>query len=186
MCSSDLQTYAATQVLKGVLNDPGATGQGLSWGCPAAGKTGTAEDLANAWFVGYTPRVSTGVWVGDPNGNVAMADGFGGALAGPIWKDYMETTAHGYCGDWAAPPVPFEGTAFSGPHSSGGGSSSSTPGVTTVPTTGVTTTTPTTTPQTTPQTTPVAPPTNTGGGGGGGGGGNQHGGAAGGVGLTGQ
>ncbi|HEX5193434.1 MAG TPA: transglycosylase domain-containing protein [Solirubrobacteraceae bacterium] len=178
------QAYAGIQVLKGVLNDPGATGQGLSWGCPAAGKTGTAEDLANAWFVGFTPQISTGVWVGDPNGNVGMADGFGGALAGPIWKDYMETVSHGYCGDWAAPPVPFTGTAFRGPHSSGGGSTGST-GVTTVPTTGATTTVPTTTPTTTPQTTPAAPPTNTGGGGGGGGG-NHHGGAAGGVGLTGN
>jgi penicillin-binding protein 1A len=173
------QTYAATQVLKGVLTDPGATGQGLSWGCPAAGKTGTAEDLANAWFVGYTPQVSTGVWVGDPQGNVGMADGFGGALAGPIWKDYMESTADGYCGDWSAPPVPFEGSAFTGPHSAGG-PSSSTSGVTTVPTPGATT--PTTTPTTTPQTTPAAPPANTGGGGGA----KQHGGAAGGIGLTGQ
>ena len=180
------QTYEATQVLKGVLTDPGATGQGLSWGCPAAGKTGTAEDLANAWFVGYTPQVSTGVWVGDPQGNVPMADGFGGALAGPIWKDYMESTSHGFCGDWTAPTVPFEGTAFTGPHSSGGPASSSSGETTTVPTTGETTPV---APTTTPQTTPSAPPANNGGGnggGGGGGGGNQHGGAAGGAGLTGQ
>jgi penicillin-binding protein 1A len=176
------QTYAATQVLKGVLTAPGATGAGLSWGCPAAGKTGTAEDLANAWFVGYTPQVSTGVWVGDPQGNVAMADGFGGALAGPIWKDYMETVAHGYCGDWAPPPVPFAGTAFTGPNSGSGPAVSTSGETSTVPTTGETTPTPTTTPQTTPTTTPAAPPATTGGGGGGGG----AGGAGGGAGLTGN
>jgi penicillin-binding protein 1A len=174
------QTYAADQVLKQVLTAPGATGEGLSWGCPAAGKTGTAENLANAWFVGYTPQISTGVWVGYPQGNIPINDGFGGTYAGPIWKDYMESAADGYCGDWTAPPVPFAGTAFTGPDSSTGPAVSSTGATTTVPTTGATTTTPATT---TPATTTPAPPTDTTGGGGGGG--NQHGGAAGGVGLTG-
>jgi penicillin-binding protein 1A len=175
------QTYAADEVLKQVLTAPGATGAGLSWGCPAAGKTGTAENLANAWFVGYTPQISTGVWVGYPSGNLPIDDGFGGHYAGPIWKDYMQSASDGYCGDWTAPPVPFEGTAFTGPHSASGPATSST-GVTTVPTTGATTTTPATT---APATTAPAAPTNTTGGGGGGGG-NQHGGAGGGAGLTGN
>jgi penicillin-binding protein 1A len=112
------ETYEADEVLKEVLSHPGATAYGSGWGCPAAGKTGTAEDLANAWFVGYTPRVSTGVWVGNPSGNVEMADGFGGVLAAPIWKQFMEDNAHGYCGDWTPPSVPFEGHAFVGAHSS--------------------------------------------------------------------
>ena len=97
----------------------------VSWGCPAAGKTGTAENLANAWFVGYTPQISTGVWVGYPQGNIPINDGFGGHYAGPIWKDYMESASDGYCGDWTAPPVPFAGTAFTGPNSSSGPASSS-------------------------------------------------------------
>ena len=174
------QTYAATQVLKQVLTAPGATGAGLSWGCPAAGKTGTAENLANAWFVGYTPQISTGVWVGYPQGNIPINNGFGGFYAGPIWRDYMESAADGYCGDWAAPATPFVGTAFTGPNSSSG-PASSTDGTTTVPTTGATTATPTpTTPTpTTPTPTTPAAPTNTGGGGG------QHGGSGGGAGLTG-
>ena len=179
------QTYAATQVLKGVLTAPGATGAGLSWGCPAAGKTGTAENLANAWFVGYTPQLSTGVWVGYPQGNYPIADGFGGHYAGPIWKDYMQSASDGYCGDWTAPPVPFEGTAFTGPNSSSGPASSSS-ATTTGETTGQTTPTYTTTPTTTP--TPATGGGNTGGGGGttgGGGGGGGHAGAGGGVGLTG-
>ncbi len=179
------QAYAATQVLKGVLTAPGATGAGLSWGCPAAGKTGTAENLANAWFVGYTPQLSTGVWVGYPQGNYPIADGFGGHYAGPIWKDYMQSASDGYCSDWSAPPVPFEGTAFQGPNSSSGPASSSS-ATTTGETTGQTTPTYTTTPTTTP--TPATGGGNTGGGGGttgGGGGGGGHAGAGGGVGLTG-
>ncbi len=117
------QTYEADTVLKGVLTKAGATGTAAYYGCPAAGKTGTAENLANAWFVGYTPRTSTAVWVGNPTGNVAMVNGFGGILAAPIWHQYMEDIADGYCGDWTPPTVPFDGTAFYGPHSSTGSAS---------------------------------------------------------------
>ncbi len=151
------ETYAADTVLKGVLTKAGATGTTANYGCPAAGKTGTAENYANAWFVGYTPKVSTAVWVGNPTGNVPMINGFGGVLAAPIWKQYMESTDGGYCGDWTPPTVPFSGTAFSGPHSSSGSSStpasgastSTVPGATTsgttpaTPTTGATTPSPT-------------------------------------------
>jgi penicillin-binding protein 1A len=111
------ESYAADEVLKEVLIHPGATGTAAYYGCPAAGKTGTAENLANAWFVGYTPKVSTAVWVGNPKGNTAMIDGFGGILAAPVWKQYMESTDGGYCGDWTAPTEPFAGTEFTGPHS---------------------------------------------------------------------
>jgi penicillin-binding protein 1A len=113
------ESYAADEVLKQVLTHPGATAYGSSYGCPAAGKTGTANNLANAWFVGYTPKVSTAVWVGNPTGDsIAMTDGYGGILAAPVWKQYMEATDGGYCGDWTPPAVPFVGTPFVGAHSS--------------------------------------------------------------------
>ncbi len=112
---SDAEAYEATSVLKQVITS--GTGTAAGYGCPAAGKTGTAENLENAWFVGYTPRMSTAVWVGYPQGNIPMADGFGGVLAAPIWHDYMEAASGGYCGDWTPPAEPFEGTAFFGPHS---------------------------------------------------------------------
>ena len=41
--------------------------------CPASGKTGTTETQADAWFVGYTPHVSTAVWVGNPTTRTAAA-----------------------------------------------------------------------------------------------------------------
>ena len=52
--------------------------------------------------------MSTAVWVGYPQGNIPMADGFGGALAAPIWHDYMQAASGGYCGDFPQPtdPVP--------------------------------------------------------------------------------
>ena len=111
------EAYAGTSVLKQVITNPSGTGTAAGYGCPAAGKTGTAEHLDNAWFVGYTPRMSTAVWVGNPHGNIAMANGFGGVLAAPIWRDYMKPASGNYCGDWTAPSTPFSGTAFFGPHS---------------------------------------------------------------------
>jgi penicillin-binding protein 1A len=111
------EAYAATSVLKQVITNSGGTGTAANYGCPAAGKTGTAQNLANAWFVGYTPRMTTAVWVGNPTGNVAMYNGFGGVLAAPIWHDYMQSASGGYCGNWGAPSTPFQGTAFFGPHS---------------------------------------------------------------------
>ncbi|HTU87389.1 MAG TPA: transglycosylase domain-containing protein, partial [Solirubrobacteraceae bacterium] len=112
---SDGEAYEGTQVLKTVIQS--GTGTAANYGCPAAGKTGTAENLDNAWFVGYTPKISTAVWVGYPQGNVPMSDGFGGTLAAPIWHDFMLAASDGYCGDFPQPTDPFVGTAFTGPHS---------------------------------------------------------------------
>jgi penicillin-binding protein 1A len=112
---SDGETYAATKVLEGVITQ--GTGTAANYGCPAAGKTGTAQNLDNAWFVGYTPKLSTAVWVGYASGNIPMANGFGGALAAPIWHDFMQAASGGYCGGFPRPAVPFTGTAFTGPHS---------------------------------------------------------------------
>ena len=110
---TDGQTYAATQVLKTVIQS--GTGPLANYGCPAAGKTGTAENLANAWFVGYNPRVATAVWVGYPNGNFSLGpNGFGGTLAAPIWHDYMLKASAGYCGDFPTPSTPFFGSQFFG------------------------------------------------------------------------
>jgi len=112
------ETYAATKVLEGVIKS--GTGTAADYGCPAAGKTGTAENYDNAWFVGYTPKFSTAVWVGYPQGNITMANGFGGTLAAPIWHDFMLSASAGYCGDFPPPSTPWTGTAFTGPHSAAG------------------------------------------------------------------
>jgi penicillin-binding protein 1A len=113
------ETYAATQVLKTVITE--GTGTAANYGCPAAGKTGTAENEDNAWFVGYTPKLSTAVWVGYPQGNITMGNyGFGGTAAAPIWHDFMLSASHGFCGDWAPPTTPWTGTQFVGPHAASG------------------------------------------------------------------
>ncbi len=111
------ETYEATSVLKQVLSNPAGTAAGEGWGCPAAGKTGTAENEGNAWFVGYTPQLSTAVWAGYPNDNNAYV-GFGGSVSAPIWHDYMAAASNGFCGDWSSPSNPWHGSAFVGAHSS--------------------------------------------------------------------
>jgi penicillin-binding protein 1A len=116
---SDGEAYAATKVLETVIQS--GTGVTANYGCPAAGKTGTAENLDNAWFVGYTPKLSTAVWVGYPqSNNLSMGpNGFGGTLAAPIWRAYMEAASGGYCGAFPPPTTPWSGTAYYGAHSSG-------------------------------------------------------------------
>jgi penicillin-binding protein 1A len=114
------ETYKATQVLKTVIQS--GTGTAADFGCPAAGKTGTANNMDNAWFVGYTPKLSTAVWVGYPQGNVPMPDGFGGALAAPICHDFMQAASDG-CSDFPQPDSQWNGSPYFGPHSATGNSS---------------------------------------------------------------
>jgi penicillin-binding protein 1A len=145
---TDGEADAATSVLKQVITS--GTGTAAGYGCPAAGKTGTANNLENAWFVGYTPRMSTAVWVGYPQGNIPMVGGFGGTLAAPIWHDYMQQASGGYCGDFPAPTDPFQGTAFVGAFSTTGAPSVGVPNGPTGSGAGSTPQTRTTTTKTTP------------------------------------
>jgi penicillin-binding protein 1A len=74
----------------------GGTGVGAYFGRPAAGKTGTTDNHADAWFSGYVPQLETTVWVGYPQGEIPMLSVHGIAVAGgtfpaTIWKLFMET-----------------------------------------------------------------------------------------------
>ncbi len=104
-----------TSMLQGVVTLPGATGTAAAIGRPVAGKTGTTQEYSNAWFVGYTPQVSTAVWVGFP-GNPDPLDRyfgtsvFGGSIAAPIWRTYMAQVMAGMpVQGFPAPPPPGTG-----------------------------------------------------------------------------
>jgi penicillin-binding protein 1A len=126
------EAYEGTKTLETVLQYGTAAGDDPN-GCPAAGKTGTTSNYTDAYFVGYTPELSTAVWVGyaaseaesmtDVNG---LGPGFGGTLAAPIWKQFMESAIGSDCSDFPVPATPFIGKAFKGAHSSGGPDSYST------------------------------------------------------------
>lgn len=62
---------------------------------PAAGKTGTTNDYLDAWFVGYTPKLVTGVWIGYDQPRTILADGYAGDLAVPIWGRFMKAATEG-------------------------------------------------------------------------------------------
>jgi penicillin-binding protein 1A len=62
---------------------------GLSYDIPAAGKTGTTNDNTDVWFVGYTPDLLAGVWLGMDNPRTIMAGATGGTLAVPVWARVM-------------------------------------------------------------------------------------------------
>ena len=114
---SDGVAYEVTDVLKGVITS--GTGGSASIGCAGqAGKTGTTDDYTDAWFVGYTPRFSTAVWVGYADARTSMGGGaFGGTYAAPIWHDYMLAAQGSDCPDFPAPENPVEFSAWSGSHS---------------------------------------------------------------------
>jgi membrane peptidoglycan carboxypeptidase len=79
-------------------------------GCPSWGKTGTAENFENAWFDGFTPRLTTVVWMGSPLAEVPMDNVcgtsetgidvcpgvvYGATIPTPIWKEYMDLALAG-------------------------------------------------------------------------------------------
>src|SRR5262249_51768852 len=80
--------YVITHMLRGAVER--GTGQGAKvLGRPIAAKTGTTNDYSNAWFIGFTPRVATGVWVGYDRPRSLGRDETGSRVAVPIWTAYM-------------------------------------------------------------------------------------------------
>jgi penicillin-binding protein 1A len=116
-------TAKATQILKE--NVQSGTGTRAQIGCPAAGKTGTTDNHTDAWFVGYTPNLSTAVWVGFPNKRVEMYPPVtpisvaGGTYPSEIWGRYMKGVKRG-CGDFPKPKTPFSAAPFFGKYATSG------------------------------------------------------------------
>jgi penicillin-binding protein 1A len=86
--------YIITNLLEGVVQS------GTGWRAkalrrPCAGKTGTTDDYSDAWFIGYTPDLITGVWVGFDQEKPLGKDETGSRAACPIWLDYMKTVLEG-------------------------------------------------------------------------------------------
>ena len=90
---SDGVAYEVTKILED--NVLQGTGVGAYFGRPAAGKTGTTENHADAWFSGYTPQLETTVWVGYPQAEIPMENVHGSSVQGgtfpaTIWRLFME------------------------------------------------------------------------------------------------
>ena len=92
--------YVLTNILQGVIERGTATRvRSLGFTGDAAGKTGTTDEARDAWFIGFTPDLVAGVWVGfDDNKRVGLT---GGAAAVPIWTEFMK------CASDFSDPLPF-------------------------------------------------------------------------------
>lgn len=83
--------FLMTSLLKAVVEDKGGTGGGArGLGREVAGKTGTTNGYYDAWFIGYTPQIATGVWVGHDHERSIGKGEVGGRAALPIWLQYMK------------------------------------------------------------------------------------------------
>lgn len=90
----NLNTAATmTAIMKTVITN--GTGHAANIGKPAAGKTGTTDDSRDAYFIGFTPDVVTGVWVGNDD-NSQMGGITGGTVPAIIWKDVMTVATEPY------------------------------------------------------------------------------------------
>ena len=98
--------YLMTSMLADVVNSGTATAaRAAGFKLPAAGKTGTTDDYTDAWFVGYTPHLVTGVWFGLDRPAPIMNRGFASVVAVPAWADFMKQATAGDKADWFTPPA---------------------------------------------------------------------------------
>ncbi len=99
------EAFLVTYLLRGVVDrGTGTAARALGVEGPVAGKTGTTNDGRDAWFIGYTPRLVTLVWVGFDQREVLRLSGSQAAL--PIWADFMRTaTAVLPSGAFVVPPT---------------------------------------------------------------------------------
>jgi penicillin-binding protein 1A len=91
-----------TNLLRGVVQrGTAAAAASLDW--PLAGKTGTVDDYTDAWFVGFDPNITVGVWVGYDEKKPIGSGETGAVTALPIWMDFMKAYI-ARRGDRANPP----------------------------------------------------------------------------------
>ena len=77
----------------------------LGFNLPAAGKTGTTNDYVDAWFVGFTTKIVTGVWIGFDQPKKIIDNGYAGELAVPIWAGFMKNATRGAKPEWLERPA---------------------------------------------------------------------------------
>ena len=88
--------YLMSSMLADVINrGTGARARTEGFKQPAAGKTGTTDDYADAWFIGYTPHLAAGVWFGYDEKKTIMNRGFAGTVAVPAWARFMMKATQG-------------------------------------------------------------------------------------------
>jgi penicillin-binding protein 1B len=96
------RAYLLTSLLGSVVTEGTAKDlPRLGFARPCAGKTGTTEDGRDAWFIGYTPQLLAGVWIGDDRNRPLKLTGAKDAL--PVWAAFMKATSEGPAAPFAQP-----------------------------------------------------------------------------------
>ena len=103
---SDVTAFPMSTMLADVINaGTGNRARQLGFKLPAAGKTGTTNDFKDAWFIGYTPKLVTGVWVGFDEPHTILPNGFAADIAVPVWAKFMKVATLDEKPEWiTAPP----------------------------------------------------------------------------------
>lgn len=102
---SDTTAFLMSTMLADVVNAGTAAGtRRLGFTLPAAGKTGTTNDFKDAWFIGFTPKLATGVWVGFDRARTILPNGFAAGIAVPLWTKYMKVATRNDKPEWLVPP----------------------------------------------------------------------------------
>lgn len=100
--------YLATSLMEDVIDrGTGTAVRRSGFWLPAAGKTGTTNDAKDVWFVGMTPDLAAGVWIGFDQPATILSDASGGRLAAPVWAATMNAAyaARAAPAPWSAPPT---------------------------------------------------------------------------------
>ena len=105
--------FLMSSMLSDVVASGTATGvRAAGFKLPVAGKTGTTDNYSDAWFVGYTPHLVTGVWFGLDKPAPIMNRGFAAVVAVPAWADFMKRATAADRPDWFAQPLDVEKVAI--------------------------------------------------------------------------
>jgi penicillin-binding protein 1A len=103
---SESTAFLMASMLSDVVNHgTGYSARQNGFRLPAGGKTGSTDDHADAWFVGFTPRLAAGVWVGFDRPQRIMRRGFASVVAVPAWAGFMTAATLGNGADWIARPA---------------------------------------------------------------------------------
>jgi penicillin-binding protein 1A len=102
---SESTAFLMASMLSDVVNrGTGSTARANGFRLPAAGKTGSTDDHADAWFIGFTPRLAAGVWIGFDRPQPIMRRGFASVVAVPAWARFMKAATSGSQAEWIAMP----------------------------------------------------------------------------------
>jgi penicillin-binding protein 1A len=101
--------YLMSSMLSDVISSgTGSAARVAGFKLPAAGKTGTTDNYADAWFVGYTPHLVAGAWFGLDQPAPIMRGGFAGVVAAPAWGRFMKGATSRDKADWYPMPSDVE------------------------------------------------------------------------------